>query len=209
MLLAKNTAVTTKELVAAAVAFTKLTQQAKNMDDLRDAVVLCLKRVVRRVLSPRPRGDRDRTLHLLESLYGDPRTDEHLWTTLKSGERVKTTLLKDLEGVADCFSITPPDPEDTTDDAFQVFHYCYVDESTPDRGGRRLGQPCCDDADAVLDKAAPLINLVCGTGWKIACASRWAGVSSTFKRLCVCCTFGNLLPFALDAWLCQWGSQEI
>jgi hypothetical protein len=93
------------------------------------------------------------------------------------------------------------------DEEIVLAHYCYTDETSRDflEGRRRLGEPCCDNRDDVVEKVgAPLINFARGVAWVRACTSRWTNVTSVLKRMVVASAFGRFLPRALVDWRFGW-----
>ena len=198
--LAKCAAYEMKPVIAAAGSLSSLLRKSRNVCELRSAMVRVVKRSVVVRYEPMPPEVRARTEKVLSAVYGDV-AEDYQYHQRGDGRLRRTMLRQDLDDIA-CVACLAEDPYENV-----ITHYCYTDDAIRDflEGRRRLGEPCCDSYDDVVEKVGvPLINFACGAGWVRACTSRWTNVTSVLKRMAVASAFGRLLPRALADWRFGW-----
>lgn len=212
--LAKATSPSARQSVASVIGFSKLVQDAKCMDMFRSCAVAIMRKGLRRRREVRPPGDFQRTLDVLMQLFKGGSSDDFLYTTDKSGTTRKTRLLLDIEATARHFSLEHAESANIDDLVFT--HYCCIDDAADQaddapqitlplrRCGPCLPSACCESDDDCLEKSASYLNIMCGSGWKVGCQSRWLTVELVLKRMLASSIFGLLLPRAVFYWMIEW-----
>ena len=190
-----------KEVLVGASTFSALMRQWRFSTALRDELIKLVSSKLRVVTEPRPHEHLERNWNLVRLLYGDP-DSEYLHKTRKSGERVKTGLLQDIEALVDAVSLGHFGPD-------ALCHWCDDGTGIQDAEHRSAGRPCCNSRDESVSKVVvPILNLLAHRPWAQSAENRWTYVLTTLKKWALGCLCHKLLPEAVVALKTHWGLSE-
>lgn len=180
-----------KDLSAALYSMTRWMRIAHNQDMLVNSMKRKLSDLVVVLDRPRPDGDREESLGMVELIYGSM-TSSFLWRKTATGKE-KTQFHQDLEELCNLMNLHGT--------STQIFTWNRVAEGSHEHIdlGLPVGAKIYADDAVCKDKVInAILKLMFGRAWVAATLSRWTNVGTTIRRCLLGVLCGKILPETIE-----------